>query len=101
MYYLPANSFIFNLFLWPAAKDSDTVIFFFFTRAILGPGAITLGPEPAVRDSLRPGGVTANHHAFLHFSTFCSHFTAAIFEFVAIAWDHENGANEIKVALSS
>lgn len=33
VYYLPANSFIFNLFLWPAAKDSDTVIFFFFTRA--------------------------------------------------------------------
>lgn len=32
VYYLPANSFIFNLFLWPTAMDSDTV-FFFPTRA--------------------------------------------------------------------
>lgn len=31
VYYLLANSFIFNLFPWPAAMDSDTVIF--FTRA--------------------------------------------------------------------
>lgn len=28
VYYLPANSFIFNLFLWPTAMDSDTVFFF-------------------------------------------------------------------------
>lgn len=28
VYYLLVNSFIFNLFPWPAAMDSDTVIFF-------------------------------------------------------------------------
>lgn len=89
VYYLPANSFIFNLFLWPAAMDSDTVFFFFFTRARhTSPWIIwsyswarcyhswTRACSARLTQARRRHSQSS---CFLHFSTFCSHFTVAIF----------------------
>lgn len=91
VYYLPANSFIFNLFSWPAAMDSDTVIF--FTRAchtslwIIWSYSWDQCYHSYLDTAVWDTQATRRHP--LSQLPSCSHFAAAILNLFWLSWDYK------------
>lgn len=92
-YYILANSFIFNFFPWPAAMDSDTVIF--FTRACHTSLWIIWSYSwgQCYQSSTRYRGARHTGHEaskpIIRFRSLqsCSHFAAAILNLSQSTWD--------------